>query len=319
MTHPDDLELTQRSFDPLGPTVRSTTVATGRTVQFIDEGEPDWQTLVFFGGAGTTVRAFGLLEFARTLREQLQVRVVSVERNGLGQTPYDPRVSHPEYASDVWAILDHLGVERASLIAISGGGPYAAHVAAAHPGRVRSIHLACAFSERLNDDKMALSAEAVAADPVSWWRYPADSPVYRIPGFVDSTIEEATREVFARGRDTSPDGLRQAFQLYWDNRLPDLTSLQAPAFLYWGTDDQVVTTSHLERWQRALLQVRGIRLYRGEGHDVQYRHWDQILADVAHLGERIVMAVGGKTLLVSRERADALLAAGAVPGLCAWA
>lgn len=82
--------VTQRRFDPLGPTVRIATVHSGRTVYYIDEGDSSCQTLVFFGGPGTSVRAFGLLEFARGLREQLNIRVISVERNGLGQTPFDP-------------------------------------------------------------------------------------------------------------------------------------------------------------------------------------------------------------------------------------
>jgi non-heme chloroperoxidase len=312
-------ELYQRGFDPLGPTVRSTTLCSGRTVQFIDEGEPGWQTAVFFGGAGTTVRAFRLLEFARTLREQLRVRVVSVERNGLGQTPYDPGVGYTEYASAVWEILDRLGVDQASLIAISGGGPYAAHVARARPERVRSLHLACAYSEHLRADEMTVSAETVAADPVAWWRYPAESPVHRIPGFVDSTVEEATRGVFARGRDEAPDGLRQAFESYRTSPLPDLTSVRTPAFLYWGAADALVTSIHLERWRSALPEVSEVRLYPGEGHDVQYRHWDQILADVVHLGERMVVGVDGQTLLLSRERASEALAGGAVLGLWAWA
>lgn len=65
-------------------------MASGRTVHYIDEGEPGWHTVLFLGGAGTSVRAFGLLEFARSLRQQLRIRVVSVERNGLGQTRFDP-------------------------------------------------------------------------------------------------------------------------------------------------------------------------------------------------------------------------------------
>ena len=309
----------QRGFDPLGPTVRSATLGGGRTVHFIDEGDPSWRTAVFFGGGGTTVRAFGLLEFARTLREQLGIRIISVERNGLGQTPYQPDLGLAEYATAVWGLLDRQGVDQASLIAISGGGPYAAHVARARPERVRSMHLACAWAERPDSDRTAFSAEAVAADPVAWWRYPDDSPVHRIPGFADSTVEEATRGVFARGRDVPPDGLRHAFALYQQCPLPELTAVRAPAFLYWGADDAVVPTEHLERWQSALPQVRAVRLYPGEGHDVQYRHWDQILADVIHLGEQVVVGRDGETLLLSPDVAREALAAGAVLGLWAWA
>lgn len=314
----EDARCWQQGFDPLGPAVRETTLPGGRTVHFIDEGDPSWPTALFFGGAGTTVRAFGLLEFARTLREQLGIRVVSVERNGLGQTPFDPGMGFEEYADAVWELLDQLGIDHVSLVAISGGGPYAAHVARSRPDRIRSLHLACAFSERLGDGS-PFTAETVAADPVAWWRFPADSAVHRIPGFVDATIEEATRSVFARGRDQQPQGLAQAFALYRDSPLPDLGAVRAPAFLYWGSADRLVPTEHLERWRDALPVVREVRLYPQEGHDVQYRHWDQILADLAHLGERVVVTIGGRTLLLDREEAAQALASGASLGLCAWA
>ncbi|MGZ4482039.1 MAG: alpha/beta fold hydrolase [Gaiellales bacterium] len=314
----DDIEVGQRSFDPLGPRVHTARLPTGRIVRYIDEGDPSWPAALFFGGAGTSVRAFRLLEFARTLREELGIRVVSVERNGLGETPFDPAVGFAEHAADVGALLDRLGVGEVAIVAISGGGPYAAHVAAAHPRLVRSLHLACAFSERLPEAPIEVSLDAVAADPAGWWRYPEASPVHRIPGFADSTVEEATRAAFALGRDTPPDGLEQAFRLYRDTPLPDLRQVQAPAFLYWGSADGTVPVDHLERWREALPNVREVRIYQGERHDVQYRHWDQILVDIAHLGRRIVVCSDGRTLLVSPQRATALVGEGAILGLCAW-
>lgn len=310
--------LRQAAFDPLGPRVRATTLPSGRTVRYVDEGERGWTPLVWFGGAGTSVRAFRLLEFARTLREELRVRVISIERNGLGRTPFEPDAGYDEYAADVWALLDRLGVRHASLMAISGGGPYAAAVAAAAPSRVRSLHLACAFSERLASSRVP-PLDEIAADPVAWWNYPASSPVHAIPGFVESTVEEATAAQFARGRDTPPDGLTRAFALYDSEPLPDLAAVDGPAFLYWGSDDEAVPVAHLERWRDALGNVVRVRLYEGEGHDIQYRHWDQVLADVAHLGQAVVLSQNGRTLLVDEAEAEQLLANGAALGLAAWA
>jgi non-heme chloroperoxidase len=312
-----DRVLAQAGFDPLGPPVHTATLSTGRTVRYIDEGVDGWTPIVWFGGAGTSVRAFRLLEFARTLREELQVRVVSVERNGLGGTPFDPQHGYREYAADVWALLDLLGIGETSLMAISGGGPYAAHVAVQAPARVRSLHLACVYAERLGDARMP-SVDEIAADPAGWWRYPESSPVHAVPGFVDSALEEGVAAVFARGRDAPPEGLAKAFALYAEEPLPDLAAVGAPAFLYWGAADELVSLEHLERWTGALPNVAAVRLYAGEGHDVQYRHWDQVLVDVAHLGEKVVVSSGGRTLLVEPARAQELLEAGGTPGLAAW-
>jgi pimeloyl-ACP methyl ester carboxylesterase len=315
----DVTRLQQNRFDPIGPQVRSMRVASGRSVNYIDEGRPGWIPLVFLGGAGTTVRAFGLLEFARTLREDLGVRVISVERNGLGGTAFDPEVGFEEYADDVWAILDALGLTQTSVEAISGGGPYAARLAAVRPERIRSLHLACAFSDRLAGTTPSFDAGQIAANPVDWWTFSPESTVHRIPGFTDSAIEEALRGVFALGRDTPPDGLRHAFELYRNATLPDLSKVGAPSFLYWGSTDPLVPAEHMLRWRSQLPHVVLERIYDGEGHDVQYRHWDQILADVAFLGEREIVTSHGESLLVAPEAAAELRATGATDGLAAWA
>ena len=313
-----EMAVHQNGFDTLGPIVQNAVVESGRTVHFIDDGDSGWQPLLFLGGAGTTVRAFRLLEFVRSLRQQLRIRVISVERNGLGQTPFDPEVGFAEYAADVWSLLDIVAVGQTSVVAISGGGPYAAHIAVAQPKRIRSLHLACAYSEELGTAGKSLSAEQIATDPVSWWEFPPESSVHRIPGFADAVIEEATRSVFARGRDKPPDGLRQAFSLYHSVSLPELDAVTAPAFLYWGSADHSVPVAHMERWQRAIPNVAVVRLYQGEGHDIQYRHWDQILTDVVYLGSRTIVATGRRTVLATAERARELLAAGGSLGLAGW-
>ena len=313
-----DIDVRQQEFDPLGPTVKSSSTANGRVLNYIDEGDPSWTTLLFFGGAGTSVRSFGLMEFARTLREQLRIRVISVERNGLGQTTFDPDYDVHDYANDVWDLLDFLNVANASIAAVSGGGPYAAWVARAQPKRVRSIHLACVWAQANGTGRTNFDLEAAAGDPVAWWEFPSRSSVRHIAGFVDSTIEEATRAAFTQGANLPPAGLEQAFTLYSTTGLPNLNDVDAPAFLYWGSDDSVVPLDHLGHWTKSLACTPLVRLYHDEGHDTQYRHWDQILTDVAYLGERIIVCHEGHGALVPPMRAKELLDDGATLGLCAW-
>ncbi|MDQ6730869.1 MAG: alpha/beta hydrolase, partial [Actinomycetota bacterium] len=63
--------------------------------------------------------------------------------------------------------------------------------------------------------------------------------------------------------------------------LPDLRAVQAPAHLYTGTQDAVVPRVHAEAWRAALPGPVSWREYPGEGHEVPYRHWDDVLSDVA--------------------------------------
>ncbi|MGY4541418.1 non-heme chloroperoxidase [Arthrobacter sp. UYNi723] len=321
----DGIQVRNSGFDPLGPEVRSAVVGSGRTVNYIDDGDAGAVPLLFLGGAGTTVRAFRLLEFARSFRQELGIRVVSVERNGLGQSEFDPAVGFAEYAEDVWSLLDSLGIGQVSVIAISGGGPYAARLVSSRPDRVRSLHLACAFGELIEGAGARFDVGAVASDPVAWWRFPAESSVHAIPGFDDSVIEEATRGLFARGRDQVPEGLQQAFELYAATRLPDLSAVRAPVFLYWGSTDELVPLVQMDLWKAAFdVGKSGAgrtlveRVYLGEGHDVQYRHWDQIMADVAYLGSRIVASREGRTLLIDPAHEQQFVAAGGTLGLAGW-
>ena len=260
-----------------------------------------------FGGIGTSARAFELTEFARTTREGLGLRVISVERNGFGETPLDPGLGFEDAVDDVLLVLDLLEIEQAAVVAISGGGPFAAALAARAPDRLSSFHLAAAAS--------GPPIAAVPLDPVELWRFPPDSPVHRVPGFDGAAAAEGLRAVgHARGM----DALEREWRLIAGFVLPSLHRLLAPAYLYWGTDDSVVSPEHADRWRAALGGEVTIRLYQGEAHDVQYRHWDQILIDASGLGERILVCREGLATLVEPDQAGESVRGGAKLGLCAW-
>lgn len=222
----------------------------GRVVRYIDEGAADWRAVVFFGGLGTDVNAFYATEFAREVRERLRLRFVSVERNGFGMTPFDPSLGYEDYVDDVLHVLDGLGVRRFAVVAISGGAPFAAAVAARVPHRVLSVHLA-----------------AAAAGPLTA-EHGTASLLYASPSLL-----------------AADPALAHEWRLLSSEALPSLAGLYAPAYLYWGGDDDVIPPAvHVREWRRILPRVAALRAYPGEGHDVQYRHWEQILRDVAGLG-----------------------------------
>ena len=59
-------------------------------IYYIDDGEKNDIPVVFISGLGTSVRAIRLLDFLRSFREELGLRLISIERNGFGQTQYNP-------------------------------------------------------------------------------------------------------------------------------------------------------------------------------------------------------------------------------------
>ena len=61
-----------------------------------------------------------------------------------------------------------------------------------------------------------------------------------------------------------------------------------------------------------------LRQYPGEGHDVQYRHLDQVLLDMAGYGPQILVCKAGSNKLVPPSEIKQSLAGGATFGLCIW-
>jgi non-heme chloroperoxidase len=251
-----------------------------RTVNFIDFGEPGWRPIVFFGGLGTSARAQHLTEhFAPGLRETLRLRVISVERNGFGDTAFDPSLGYAEAVDDVLAVLERLGVARFGIVAFSGGGPYGARLAARVPERVVSLHLAAAAvgGASVSGGASAMFADpaALAADPATMWGFPVNPP----PGFAEAAAAEAVHAIGRNGHGAA--ALAHEWRLLCSEPLPDLSAVTAAAYLYWGGSDELVPPAHAAAWRRALPNIVALRGYPGEGHDVHYRHWERILCDAA--------------------------------------
>src|SRR3954471_2566602 len=92
-------------------------------------------------------------------------RLVAVEVQGHGRTAdIDREITPAATASDVVALLDHLGIERAHVLGHSMGGAAALELAVSHPDRVLSVVGASVsvrpegLIDELNDpEKMATS------------------------------------------------------------------------------------------------------------------------------------------------------------------
>lgn len=318
----------QDEFDHIGAQVHSL-ARDRRTSYYIDEGDPGDRVVVFLGGQGTSLEAFQLTEFARTSRQKLGLRVISVERNGFGESAYDPSLGYSDYVDEVLAVLDHLEVDEFVVMAISGGGAYAAHLAARVPDRVISLHAAAASPTTLPTRPAPTGCGRTMAqrnsdnerwthNPKDWWAVPG-SPVLVVPGWQATAYLDAVRSFYLRGSLGDPNPLSHEGALPCrDGAVADTSTITAPSYLYWGGADDVVPVTAMRAWEGALPNVARATVYEGEGHTVQYRHWDQILVDMAGHADHTVICKGGHTRLVPAKRAQHLLNRGAHLGLCAW-
>lgn len=87
-------------------------------------------------------------------------RWVAPSRFGYLRSTFQPGATFDEQAHAYAALLDHLGIERASVVALSHGGPSALLFAALHPDRVSSLALvSCGAASSVAADQAQANAK----------------------------------------------------------------------------------------------------------------------------------------------------------------
>lgn len=325
-----DLDI-QEAFDPIGPEVMTFTLSSGKTIGFVDEGPRDGAPVVFIGGSGTSAYSLALTGFLKTMSDQLNLRFIGIERDGYGVTGLTEGFTYDDYAMEVGEVLEMLGVDKFSVVAISGGGAYASAVAAAHKNRLNSLHFLAAYSQYdpnnpdtsglcgLGDDQIAGAAMYYGANPAAWWDLGENPPTARIHGFQTLAQNDGARTFTMGGQSSSGKALLAEFTRYCTLPAASGEGVTAPVYIYEGADDTTVKLVHGEFWKANYSNVAAHRIYPNVGHTVQYRHWDQVLLDVAGMGDKSVVCVDGTSTLMASADAEAAVAGGATAGICAWA
>jgi pimeloyl-ACP methyl ester carboxylesterase len=146
---------------------------------------------------------------------------------------------------------------------------------------------------------------------------PADGVAAKVPGFIDRAADEGAHAYFIAGQRGDARGVAREYRRFCDAPAT-VAAFPAPAFFYYGEADALVPPNQGEYWASKVAGKVTFRRYPGEGHDVQYRHWDQLLLDVAGHGDHTLVCERGRARLVAGLIAPAQLAAGATLGICAW-
>jgi pimeloyl-ACP methyl ester carboxylesterase len=94
----------------------------GRSIGFAEYGTPDGAPIFWFPGTPGGRRQIPPL--ARKAAEQRNVRLIAVERPGLGASTPHLYESLLGWAEDVGEIADRFGLDRFGLVGLSGGGAY---------------------------------------------------------------------------------------------------------------------------------------------------------------------------------------------------
>jgi pimeloyl-ACP methyl ester carboxylesterase len=114
----------------------TTTLPDGRVLAHHEVGDTGGLPVVWCHG-GLSSRLD--VEFARAGAESAHVRLVTIDRPGLGESGRRKGRTVAEWATDVAAVTDALGIERFGVVGWSAGGPHALACAALLPTRVSAV------------------------------------------------------------------------------------------------------------------------------------------------------------------------------------
>lgn len=107
----------------------------GRRLAYIEYGDSKGKPLFFFHGFPGS--RFSGRE-TDTAAQKLGVRVISTDRPGMGLSDFKVGRKLLDWPDDVVELAGHLGIDKFSVLGVSGGGPYAAVCAYKLPGRVNT-------------------------------------------------------------------------------------------------------------------------------------------------------------------------------------
>lgn len=110
----------------------------GRKLAYNEYGASNGKPLFYFHGSpGSRLEA--TLYMSEDMLQSLDVRLIAMDRPGMGLSDFQPNRRLLDFSNDVIALADHLRIERFSILTYSLGGPYGFACAFAIPERLHKV------------------------------------------------------------------------------------------------------------------------------------------------------------------------------------
>lgn len=276
---------------------------TGRVVAADLDGDPAGRPVVLVHGTPDS-------RLARhpdpSIVAALGIRLIAVDRPGFGHTAADPAATPGSFAADLAAVLDHLSVDTADLVAWSAGTIWALGAAAATPARFRSVTAVGglvpfeAFEDPAvragaGDTRVGMidtaaelgAAEAAAmiapllvpdpATPQTALEHRAeagDAALSAVPG-ADVAMAAACCDAIRCG----VDGLIRDVTVQFEPSGIDFARIDLPARLITGAHDAVCPPV-FAHWYARRLPAGVAEIVPDAGHGLLLTHWRELLSTI---------------------------------------
>ena len=276
------------------------TLPDGRLIAYTEVGDAEGAAVFFFHGVPGS-RRVGLSRWSED-PGAAGLRLISVDRPGIGDSDPFPRRRLLDWPADVAALADALEIEQFSVLGGSGGGPHALACAYVMPDRLRStivvnglapIDLEGAMDGMTSKAhwawwmlghvpgmcRMAARAQArmVKRSPsalpprMARWMAAEDRRAMSAEG-VGEFIGQQLGEAFRQG----PSGVARDLYILSRPWGFDLRDVRSPVYLWQGTADRNVPPSMGRAMETALPNCRA-RYIDEAGHLLGRQHLDGLL------------------------------------------
>lgn len=253
--------------------VHTVRLATGVTVPYVAHGDPHGLPLLLLHAWGESLGCFDAL--LPLLPETVRALAFDQRGHGDADKPADG-YSLVDFADDVEAFMDAVGLESAVLVGSSSGGYVAQQLAVRSPHRVsglvlvgspRSLHGRPAFADEVDRLTEPIDREWVRTS-LEWFPRFHDVPHW----YVEDRIS---------------DGVRMPAHV-WREALAGLFSavppteagtVSAPTLIIWGDRDALLSREDEEALSAAIPGSRLV-VYEDTGHLVLWEQPDRVAADV---------------------------------------
>ena len=264
----------------------------GHRLGYDEYGPSDGKPLFYFHGSPSS-RIESALYVTEELLQSLHVRLIAVDRPGMGLSDFQPDRRLLDWPQDVLALADHLKIERFAILAYSLGGPYGLACAYTIPERLTKVGIvsgAALFTEselmkNINEGTrrfLNLPREKPWASRLFLWMMLGVMPRIAPNRFVAGALSVlpkpdrvlvSTNPLFQKGfllmvREAMRQGTRGAYHeslltvTDWGFRLQDI---QMPVLLWHGEVDQNVPVE-MARYAATAVPKCEAKFYPYEGH-----------------------------------------------------
>jgi non-heme chloroperoxidase len=251
---------------PNGVEFATTHLSTGLRVHYAEQGDREGEAIVFLHAYVDS-----WFSYSRVLPLlSPSYHAFAPDQRGHGDSD-KPQCCYTadDYAADVDAFMEAVGIEKATLVGDSSGGLIAQRVALDYPHRVSRLVLIGAPTTLVNNETVVELGEVILAleDPIS--------PEF-VREFVVGMIHHPVPEEFLeRAVSESLKVPARVWHEYYDGVMltvddtARLGEIVAPTLILWGERDSLLPREEQE-WRAAAIPDATLRVYPETGH---LAHW----------------------------------------------